>query len=171
MTTELIDSNTRFLTQGIDLLQRVSPADYVRRGEFGLSPAGGHMRHVLDHYACFLTGLTSGTVDYDARTRAADVERHPVRAIEVANDIVAQMKEVRAIDADHILRVRMNCGTANIEPRGSTVGRELQFLVSHTVHHYALVRAVLAEAGLTIDATFGVAPSTLKQQSDAACAR
>ena len=171
MTNELVDSNIRFLAQGVQLLHRVSPADYVRRGEFGLSPAGGHIRHVLDHYACFLTGLTSGTIDYDARTRAADVEQHPTRAIEIANDIMAQLDELGAIDVDRVLRVRMNCGSAHIEPRGSTAGRELQFLVSHTVHHYALVRAVLAEGGLTIGAHFGVAPSTLQHESDSACAR
>lgn len=173
MTKQLIHSNIRFLNQGIELLQRLSPESYIRRGDFGLSPAGGHMRHVLDHYTCFLAGITSGTIDYDARTRAADVEQDPVRAIAVAKGLATQLEAeaVAVADPDRILRVVMNCGNGSAEPRGSTVGRELQFLVSHTVHHYALVKAVLVEVGVAIDETFGVAPSTLQHQSDSACAR
>ena len=55
----------------------------------------------------------------------------------------------------------------------TSLARELEFLVSHTVHHYALV-AVLAHAhGVIMPADFGMAPSTLKyrQTLSAACAR
>jgi uncharacterized damage-inducible protein DinB len=44
----------------------------------------------------------------------------------------------------------------------STVARELQFLLSHTVHHYALVAIRLRLAGREPAAGFGVSPSTLR---------
>jgi hypothetical protein len=56
----------------------------------------------------------------------------------------------------------------------STVARELQFLLSHTVHHYALVALVLRLRGFEPGEEFGVAPSTLKfwrREEEAACAR
>ena len=48
--------------------------------------------------------------------------------------------------------------------RPSSVGRELQFLVSHTVHHYALIRLLLEDHGIYAGEEFGVAPSTLAHQ-------
>lgn len=44
----------------------------------------------------------------------------------------------------------------------SSVKRELQFLVSHTVHHYALIKELLRREGFDPGAEFGVAPSTLQ---------
>jgi hypothetical protein len=43
----------------------------------------------------------------------------------------------------------------------SSVGRELLFLSSHTVHHWALVAALLRHQGIEPGVEFGVAPSTL----------
>ena len=48
----------------------------------------------------------------------------------------------------------------------STLGRELEFAVSHTIHHYALVRERLR--GVDFDPRFGVAPSTLEYWRTAA---
>jgi hypothetical protein len=44
----------------------------------------------------------------------------------------------------------------------SSISREIEFLHSHTVHHYALVARRMTDAGYFTDATFGVAPSTLR---------
>jgi hypothetical protein len=46
----------------------------------------------------------------------------------------------------------------------SSVSRELQFLLSHTVHHYALIAMTLRAAGVELDEELGVAPSTLAYQ-------
>ncbi|MBP6670575.1 MAG: hypothetical protein KA180_14065, partial [Gemmatimonadales bacterium] len=54
----------------------------------------------------------------------------------------------------------------------SSVKRELQFLVSHTVHHYALIKELLRREGFDPGAEFGVAPSTLQARDrETACAR
>ena len=53
----------------------------------------------------------------------------------------------------------------------SSVRRELQFLLSHTVHHHALVKELLRARGRAIGADFGVAPSTLEHRGRLACAR
>jgi hypothetical protein len=51
-------------------------------------------------------------------------------------------------------------------PQASSLGRELHFLVSHTVHHYAIVRLLLENPD-AVDHAFGVAPSTLAWQRTA----
>jgi hypothetical protein len=43
----------------------------------------------------------------------------------------------------------------------TTIKRELQFLVSHTVHHFALIKPMLQREGIVLDEQFGYAPSTL----------
>ena len=53
----------------------------------------------------------------------------------------------------------------------STLRRELQFLLSHTIHHFALIGLLLSFHGVEPGEEFGVAPSTLKHwRSQAECA-
>ena len=44
----------------------------------------------------------------------------------------------------------------------SSVGRELQVLSSHTIHHFALMAMTLRVLGVPVDPDFGMAPSTLR---------
>ena len=53
----------------------------------------------------------------------------------------------------------------------SSVERELQFLSSHTVHHYALIAVILRLNGVQPEEGFGVAPSTQRYWKESrACA-
>jgi hypothetical protein len=49
---------------------------------------------------------------------------------------------------------------------GSTVGREIMYVVAHAVHHYALIGIMGGLMGLKLPAGFGVAPSTTKYQAE-----
>ena len=44
----------------------------------------------------------------------------------------------------------------------SSIERELEFLQSHTIHHYALIGFKLRAFGFDLPVEFGVAPSTLR---------
>jgi hypothetical protein len=50
----------------------------------------------------------------------------------------------------------------------STIGREIMYSVAHAVHHYALIAVMGGIMGLQMPRGFGVAPSTLKHQAEAA---
>ena len=50
----------------------------------------------------------------------------------------------------------------------STIGRELMYAVAHAIHHYALIGVMCGLMGVPVPAGFGVAPSTLKHQTDEA---
>jgi uncharacterized damage-inducible protein DinB len=50
----------------------------------------------------------------------------------------------------------------------STPDRELQFLASHTVHHFALVALLLRLAGVSVPDGFGVATATARHREAAA---
>ncbi|NIP97468.1 MAG: hypothetical protein GWO24_30170, partial [Akkermansiaceae bacterium] len=44
------------------------------------------------------------------------------------------------------------------------LGRELQFLVSHTVHHFAMIGGICRALGVALEDDFGVAPSTIRHR-------
>lgn len=170
MIRSLIDANVGFLEQALELLGEVDEATYVAAPVPGLSSAGAHLRHVLDHYAALLDGAADGSVDYDRRRRGTAVEQDRVAAAVRTRDLMSRLLALPE-DGEFAVAVQTDCG----QPVGSartrsSVGRELQFLVSHTVHHFALIRAVLAGSRVSLPDDFGVAPSTLAYRTRSACA-
>jgi hypothetical protein len=53
------------------------------------------------------------------------------------------------------------------EWRHSTLGRELQVVASHTVHHFALIALLLERLSVPVAAGFGVAASTRRHEAPA----
>lgn len=131
------------------------------RGEW--SSIGAQYRHVLEHYQCLLEGLGAGQVDYDARRRDPTIERSRERAREVTEAVMAGMAGLADWPIDHPLAVQLQCETDPTGPSWSesSLGRELQFLVSHSIHHFALIKLLLADQSDRLDPDFGTAPSTL----------
>jgi hypothetical protein len=167
-TNHVARANIAILQQGIDLLTGATDELYVRT----MPPAfpngtGPHVRHCLDHVANFLDGLAEGRIDYDRRAREKEVETRRSVAIERMRDMIGRLAAIGDDDADRPVVVKMDEGGEETEPANwsrSTVKRELQFLLSHTIHHYALIAAELRSAGFEPGPDFGVAPSTLRYQ-------
>jgi hypothetical protein len=53
----------------------------------------------------------------------------------------------------------------------TTVGREFAFVLSHTVHHNALIAVIAKLLGVQVPERFGYAPSTLAYLEHRRCAR
>ncbi len=158
----LIEANRNCLQQGMDFL-RLIPADLYSKpcqGVFG-SSIGGHFRHNLDHYQAFKDGFSKGRVDYDARERQPAIENEPGIAAEVSQQLLAFFDNIAGEDLDKTMQIRMDDGGDSAWSRTS-LRRELQFLLSHTIHHYALVVSIAARFGYAdFPDGFGIAPSTL----------
>ncbi len=128
-------------------------------GEGGI---GAHLRHCLDCYACLFAGREAGRVDYDRRMRDAAIEREAARGAEALASTIDLLENDAAHWPDVELLVRMDEAQSS-EDRGwvrSSLGRELRFLSTHTIHHFAMIARELAEAGIEVDPNFGVAPAT-----------
>lgn len=169
----LAEDNLAFLQQARDLVSRLSDEVYARTGHpvFG-SGVGAHVRHVLDHYSKLLAGLPGGRIDYDAREREVAIETERAAALDRLDAIMAGLRELQQAP-DRAIEVKMDCGDQSDVQRWwsqSTIRRELQFLISHTVHHYALIRLILKIQGIDAGPQFGVAPSTLRHHAQLACA-
>jgi hypothetical protein len=175
MSDPLVDDNVSLIDQGVRLLGDL-PADvFTARSPATLGASiGGHLRHNLDHYACFLRGLPVGRIDYDDRERAPHIETDPAAAATALRRAAAGLHELPPRALDREVDVRMDTGESEERPwTRSTVRRELQFLLSHTVHHYALIAMICHQHERPVDEDFGVAPSTLKyrRRAAAACAQ
>jgi hypothetical protein len=174
--TQLIRDNISFLRQGVELLGRLTDEMYVNTvTPYFSSGVGKHIRHNLDHYESFLAGPATGKIDYDGRQRDLRVETDRRFAAEKMLSIISQLEALPTKKLDDPIGVKMNeVGEKSRQSpwSRSTVERELQFLLSHTVHHYALIAIILKIQGFACDEDFGVAPSTLQYQrsQEAKCA-
>ena len=152
----LIDANIYLLEQGIALLARLDDRQYRATDErlyrYG---AGSHVRHLLDSYRCFFDGLAAGRVDFDRREREERIEREREAGMARMARVVEQLREIGPM---HPLQARQDSPLW----AASSTERELQFLISHTVHHYALIAMILRLQGVEPGEEFGVAPSTLQ---------
>jgi len=162
----LLNSCETYLLQAQRLLQRLDPVHYAMPHTqcFG-SSIGGHVRHCLDHFELFLRGLKQGKIDYDQRERQTAVESNVEAARAKAEGILHQLRLLNdSVHEDTEIQVRLDCGGDFVHWSRSSVGRELQFLASHTVHHFAIIGIMCHALGLAMDADFGMAPSTLRYQ-------
>lgn len=163
--TAHITDNVELLRQGIAAIAIVGPDVYGGgSGNDAVSPVGAHFRHVFDHYRAFINGLSTGALNYDVRQRDPKVERDVTVASKTAEAIMAQLEEIPDQQLPQSIEVSANViedGKSVVDWSGSTVQRELMYLLSHTVHHYAIIRLLATQAGVELNADFGVAPSTI----------
>jgi hypothetical protein len=136
---------------------------------FSGSSVGMHARHVVEFYQCLLYQIADApTINYDKRQRDLRLQSQPVyfaRAIEEIHNRLdgfddAALNTPLSIESDSV-------GNDLII---SSLGRELQYNLEHTIHHSALIKigilTLLPQAD--IPPTFGVAPSTIRFQQQIA---
>ncbi len=152
------------LGQLVDLLRQADGDQYARRPvtHFNCS-LGEQVRHVLDHVACFICGLDSGRLDYDHRERGTEIERDRVAAIAEIERLDGRLQALgdRCVDEPCAFIIHPPEMDAPPVSAPSSLGRELSFVLSHTIHHLAIISAMCVELGLAVPKQVGYAPSTL----------
>jgi len=150
--------NLMILAEARTMLETLPESLYaLRREEVESEGVGAHMRHALEFYECFLDGMGSGRVDYDARQRDLQLESDPAAALSALDSVLERLTEIQADRELEVGHDRMRPGEPFCK---SSLGRELRFLSSHAVHHLAIVGMLLRLAGHEVGPEFGVAPST-----------
>ncbi len=160
----MTSGNVYLLRQSLNLLSQLDDELYTCVAlEITHAGVGGHLRHCLDFYDAFLRGFKLGNVDYDLRERNELIEKDRSAASAKIGEAIALLEQLPA-NQDKELLVKLEGEQAeNVASwTRSSIRRELQFLLSHTVHHYALIAILLRLNGFQPAADFGVAPSTLK---------
>jgi uncharacterized damage-inducible protein DinB len=156
------------LDQLAGVVAGLSDRSYAGADETGGGSIGGHVRHCLDHVRLLLEGLDTGIVDYDRRERGTDIERDRRAACEKVQELVRRLRAAGDVRLDRALRVRslLDDGGPSLEAP-SSVGRELLFVLSHTIHHNAMIASAARRLGNPVPAFFGYAPGTIAHQKRA----
>jgi hypothetical protein len=168
---ELIQSVIETLRQGETLLSELDNATFTQKVPVAFNASiGGHYRHCLDHFRSLLDAATAGDLNYDHRERGTLVESDCFAALNATRDLREGFERLAPSCLTRPLAVtcKTSYSTAGSQVSPSTVGREIMYSVAHAVHHYALIGVMGGIMGLAMPAGFGVAPSTLKHQTETA---
>lgn len=165
-----IDECVELLKQAADVIMRLD--DDVFTSLSPISPRGsigGHLRHVLDFYSSFVRGVKLSQIDYNDRVRDTQVEHDRFAALRKIDECMEGLRGLGAFRGHEHMLV---CTEDGAGWSRSSVLRELDFLKSHTIHHYALIAMILRLHEVEPGEEFGVAPSTLKRwKQEAVCAQ
>lgn len=159
---QLLSGCTLCLEQCEHVLAAISASDYCHRAGDTAS-VGAHMRHILDRYHCFLSGLTGNCVDYDARQREPTLETH----LEAARSTLCSLRRHLESawlteDSARLIQVRERVDQRVPPPNvSSTPAREMLALMSHSIHHLAIIALLMRARGYTLPTHIGKAPSTI----------
>ena len=163
---DLCQYNSALLVQAAGMVKRLlaeAHADFVYA-----QAVGPHVRHIVEHYLALFHAISTASwcVDYDARSRDLRMQSEPsmtLAALQVVMEKLAAMAEDQTLTMDKTLTTRLKAGgSGELELTVmTTLGRELLFLASHTVHHYALIGHYCRAAGVEMGHDFGKAPATI----------
>ena len=168
---EVVHSVLETLEQGEALLTQLSDEDYTRKVAVAFNASiGGHYRHCLDHFRSLLDAAIQGDLNYDHRERGTLIENDRFAALNATRELREGYERLEPMFLMRSLNVtcKTSYTTSGSQASPSTVGREIMYSVAHAVHHYALIGVMCGVLGLEMPPGFGVAPSTLKHQAEAA---
>ena len=156
------------IERGVVIVSSMEEGEYEkpRKAE---SSIGAHIRHNLDFTNALLKGIGIGRVDYNARPRDIQIELDRDYAIGQMRSACRGLRSLRSSSIASLVVVRSEVNEDVWH--ASSVSREIEFLHSHTVHHYALVKWLIDRAVDSAGPTFGVSPSTLRFRSGVSFAR
>jgi hypothetical protein len=163
-TTRLRHFNHEVIAQALALVARFeAPGAPAYAG-----PVGSHLRHIVEHYDALLAPPVPGEVDYDQRPRDRVLERCSAVAGRRLLALQQRLSETgAALDTPVRVLGRAGLGGEFEFSVASTLGRELVFVGSHAVHHYALLQTWCRQHGIDTGADFGKAPATVAHERTA----
>jgi hypothetical protein len=98
---------------------------------------------------------------YDRRARGTAVEMCRHAALHSILDLEADLRRLDRRVFDVPVDVETQVDTyGSFLVTTSTIGRELMFVISHTIHHNALIGRLLEERAIEMGPRFGLAPAT-----------
>lgn len=154
------------LRERLDELMRLVmtlPTDvYCARTAHASGAVGEHVRHVLDHLAALMSASPTAVLSYDHRTRGTSVESDPSDAVRemMRLDLALERWIDRSLDEPIAVAAVLDADGQSVTG-WSTLARELAFVMSHTIHHQAIIALLLEFQGhAPLDDRFGYAPST-----------
>jgi uncharacterized damage-inducible protein DinB len=167
-----VDALVATQRQLAEVVAHMSDGQYQQRpvGEVA-SSVGSHVRHCLDHLTALLDAARTGSLNYDDRRRDTQIERSRHAALTEMRDQERRLLELSALPSERrlCLTTLVSCDASPIVVRTS-LGRELAFVLSHSIHHGALIAVMARSLQAHVPQRFGYAPATLASMDGRRCA-
>ena len=158
-----VSGNLEAVEQGLTLFAAICQTDYTYKATpYVESCMGEHLRHIVDMYLALINAGNTGIVDYNCRRRGALIEQElPVGILELQEIRKWLLNlEHNSLDQKVTILSETSVSSQQICEMPSTLRRELLFVASHTIHHFALIRVVAKHLDLEVSEQLGYAPAT-----------
>jgi uncharacterized damage-inducible protein DinB len=133
------------------------------------SSIGLHVRHCLDHVRSLLVAIETGELDYDQRDRGTEIESDRAAALASIKSLRNCLANLNEHVIEQPLRLSVLMTSDGVPFRFQTsVGREMAYVLSHTIHHNALVGTMVRTLGGWLPDRFGYAPATIAHEKPCA---
>jgi len=158
-----------YLKSNIDdiqtLVENLDPSQYTQKLEVlsGVS-VGSHVRHILEFYlAIFKTSQLE--ICYDDRGRDIRIETDTVFAILIVRQIRGSLNNITS-DMPMILKASFSIESDEPIEFGTSLFRELVYVLEHSIHHLAIIKIGMKYLGIKEELirNFGLAPATIRRQ-------
>lgn len=161
--SSLGEANVRALSKLQATLQDLCDEVYTKAPAKGLSPIGGHVRHIIEFYQEFFKAVAEGFTNglsYDNRARNMLYETSRVVAVAEIEKLKKRCTGTRIEDTPIALSMTIDPAQP-LCSMTTTPERELFHLLDHATHHMALIKMTAAQLGAQCDENFGMANATL----------
>lgn len=160
----LLKGNLEGIEQALALLNCLTEKQYTHiEKPYVESSIGAHLRHINDlYFALMVREQRQGLVDYDHRRRGANVETCLSTGIEELNQIKTWL--LNLTESELLSTVKIQSETSIYQQvvcqMDSSLQRELLFVASHAIHHFAVMRVTAIACGIETEHIFSYAPAT-----------
>lgn len=160
-TARLVEGCLACVQQCDQLLLGISDEVFAARPGSD-SSIGAHMRHIIDRYQCFFNGLESGCIDYDDRRRGTRVETEVSIAAGAIAEAQGRFRQLRSGPSREKIVISELVHYDGEPTRAtSTLDRELMGLITHSIHHLAIIALLARASDHPVPPNLGKAPSTI----------
>ncbi len=159
------------LVQLQQVLSRISDAQFTGNPNAAYPGSiGAHVRHTLDHVQALITATHTGSLCYDHRQRGTSIETNRSAALHQLDQLGQKWLALRSLDLSRTyeLQVRLTPDAVPLT-MPTSFEREAAFILSHTIHHNAILSLMLRSMGVQLPDGFGYAPSTLQYLRQNSC--
>jgi len=156
----LIAFNVEVLNNYVKLISSVEDSYSKKINLINDKSIGAHVRHVIDFYSCFISGLSTGLINYDNRSRDIEIENNCNHAKEAILEIINFLNNFNSCNS--VVNVGINLSVSN-RHLASTVERELMHVADHAVHHGHIIQIIIKNEFHDLDLSVEFySPSTLE---------
>lgn len=132
----------------------------------GIDRIGSHFDHFFNNYNAVIEATKSGVLAYEKQPRNLEVRTNPEAAATYAKKILAGLEELGNNPKYDEFKYISQSG---ISPHKTFLDRELEYAITHGVHHNSMVRMILAQHDaldrFMLPEGFGIATPTQKYQA------